>query len=236
MSALEVLERQLHSKLKPRDMIDEETIPILRDHKIKFYENELRLNVNRKYKISFYKGVQFVNEALCLLVMMISVVLKSNIFSLIYLIFIYKFVVSDSKASLLVRMTVYISVTLLIQYMLFILNLTAHNSPAPFPEQFEGYPINSSPEDLSIKYFFPFFFKFDVLRDLRLSYLIGIGVETAQVKNLLLDFLNLYLVSMYVLNNRNPILIKIVKKIFWTFPSKFEDKDKWNRLDPIVKH
>ena len=83
---------------------------------------------------------------------------------------------------------------------------------------------------------FPFFFKFDVLRHLRLSYLIGIGVETAQVKNLLLGFLNLYLVSMYVLNNRNPILIKIVKKIFWTFPSKCEDKDKWNRLDPIVKH
>ena len=73
------------------------------------------------------------------------------------------------------------------------------------------------------------------MRDLRLSYLIGIGVETAQVKNLLLDFLNLYLVSMYVLNNRNPILIKIVKKIFWSFPSKYEDKEKWNRLDPIVK-
>lgn len=159
--------------------IDDESVPILRDHKIKFYENQLRLNINRKYKISFYKGVQFVNEALCLLIMMVSVVLKSNIFSLVYLIFIYKFVISQSKAKLLVRMTVYISVTLLVQYLLFMLNLTAHNSPAPFPQQFEGYPVNNEPEDLSIQYLFPLFFKFEVFRDLRLSYLIGIGVETA---------------------------------------------------------
>ena len=48
--ALDILERQLHSKIKHRNMIDEESIPILRDHKIKFYENELRLNINRKYK------------------------------------------------------------------------------------------------------------------------------------------------------------------------------------------
>jgi hypothetical protein len=88
---------------------------------------------------------------------------------------------------------------------------------------------------MTIRFLFPFFFRFEVFRDLRLSYLLGIGVETAQVQNILLDFLNLYLVSMYVFNNRNPILIKVVKKIFWRFPSKFEDKEKWNRLEPIVK-
>ena len=113
--------------------IDDESVPILRDHKIKFYENELKQNIDRKYKISFYKGVQFFNEALCLLILMISVVLKSNIFSLVYLIFIYKFLISQSKASLLVRMVVYISITLIIQYLLYVLNLTAHNSPAPYP-------------------------------------------------------------------------------------------------------
>ena len=79
------------------------------------------------------------------------------------------------------------------------------------------------------------FFRFEVFRDLELSYLLGFGVESSQVQNLLLDFLNLYLVSMYVFNNRNPVLIKIVKKIFWRFPSKFEGKEKWNRLEPLVK-
>jgi hypothetical protein len=65
--------------------------------------------------------------------MMISVVLKSNIFSLVYLIFIYKFLISQSRASLLVRMVIYISITLILQYVLFMINLNAHISPAPYP-------------------------------------------------------------------------------------------------------
>lgn len=76
-------------------------------------------------------------------------------------------------------MTVYISITLLIQYTVFVLNLTAHNSPAPFPSQFTGYPINKDPENLHVQYMFPLFFRYDIFRNLRFSYFLGIGIETA---------------------------------------------------------
>ena len=68
-----------------------------------------------------------------------------------------------------------------------------------------------------------------------MAYLIGIGVEKIQVSNLLLDFLNLYLVSVYVLHYRNPLLVKTVEKIFWSFPAAYENCSKWNRLTERVK-
>ena len=68
-----------------------------------------------------------------------------------------------------------------------------------------------------------------------MAYLVGIGVEKIQVNNLLLDFLNLYLVSMYILHYRNPLLVKTVEKIFWSFPSVFDPKSKWDRLTERVK-
>jgi len=211
-------------------------VPILRDHKIRFYESILKQGVERKYKISFYKGVQMVFETLTLLILMISVVLKSNVFSIFYLIFMLKYFFSRQKVRLLVRMVIYIAVTFFIQYAMFVANLTAHTSPAPFPLQFDGYPANKNPENLDVKYRFPLFFKFEVLRDLKMAYLVGIGVEKIQVSNLLLDFLNLYLVSMYILHYRNPLLVKSVEKIFWSFPAAFDNSNKWNRLTEKVKH
>jgi len=115
--------------------------------------------------------------------------------------------------------------------MLFMFNLTDAVSPAAFPEQFAGYPRNAAhPDDLTIKYMIPFFFQFDVFRDLRLSYLIGIGIDKTQVENLLLDFLNLYLVSMYVFHFRNPLLMKQMQKVFWVFPHPSDKPERWDRL------
>jgi len=62
----------------------------------------------------------------------------------------------------------------------------------------------------------------------------GIGIEVDQVENLFLDFFNLYLVSMYILHYRNPVLVRNMKKVFWVFPSRFDSQDKWARLDPDV--
>jgi hypothetical protein len=45
----------------------------------------------------------------------------------------------------------------------------------------------------------------------------------------------MYIISMYILNYRNPILVKSMRKVFWRFPSKFEDPEKWDRLDHLVK-
>jgi len=41
--------------------------------------------------------MQFLCEAIIMLLLMVSITVKANIYSLIYLIFIYKFVVTKSK-------------------------------------------------------------------------------------------------------------------------------------------
>ena len=95
-----------------------------------------------------------------------------------------------------------------------------------------------------IKYPLPLFFHYSskatgkliyTFRDLRLGYLLGIGIEQGQLQNLFVDFFNLFLVSMYILNFRHPLLVKSVKKIFWQFPSANDDIDMWKRLDDDVK-
>jgi len=51
----------------------------------------------------------------------------------------------------------------------------------------------------------------------------------------LIDFVNLYCISMYILTFRNPILRKSMKKVFWQFPTS-QDMDKWSRLtQPVQK-
>ena len=95
-------------------------------------------------------------ETIILLILMVSIVLKANIFSIIYLIFILRYVTSRAKTHLLVRMAMYVSVCLACQYFLFMLNLTDHTSPAPFPAQLvRVFPlvqptawINASPIDV----------------------------------------------------------------------------------------
>jgi len=61
----------------------------------------------------------------------------------------------------------------------------------------------------------PFFFHFKIFRFLEIDYLLGIGIDKDQIQSLMLDFLNLYIVTMYVLIYRNPILVKRMKKDFW---------------------
>ena len=68
-----------------------------------------------------------------------------------------------------------------------------------------------------------------------MTYLVGIGFEKSHIFNILLDFFNLYIVSMYILHYRNPILVKSMQKLFWRFPSKYEDEEKWDRIDPLVR-
>lgn len=73
----------------------------------------------------------------------------------------------------------------------------------------EGYP-------------FPVMFQFTGLigkkHFLKVAYFLGIGVDSSQLENIMLDFFNLYFVSMYVLYFRNPIFDKTMKKVFWKLP------------------
>jgi len=70
---------------------------------------------------------------------------------------------------------------------------------------------------------------------LKIAYFLGIGIDSSQLENLMLDFFNLYLVSMYILYFRNPIFDKSMKKVFWKFPLPTDDPQQWNRVDEDVK-
>lgn len=63
----------------------------------------------------------------------------------------------------------------------------------------------------------------------------GVGLTKDQINNLLLDFINLYLVCMYILNYRNPLLVKSMRKVFWCFPDSLSAAEEWKRLDPLVQ-
>jgi hypothetical protein len=76
---------------------DLESIPLLKDYKLRRMHAYLKESVDRKYKISFFKGAQMAYESVILLVLMISVIMKANIFSIIYLLFIFKFLMSRAK-------------------------------------------------------------------------------------------------------------------------------------------
>lgn len=129
---------------------DYETVPALRDYKIGWLETILKQAVDRKYKISLAKGAQIVFEVIMIMLLMTSLVLKSNSISFVYLIFVIKSVMTNRKSALLVRINIYSSIFLAIQYALYVLNLTQNTSPAPFPKGFDSYPENPDPNDLSI--------------------------------------------------------------------------------------
>lgn len=151
------------------------------------------------------------------------------------MIFVLKWFTSDSKARVIARMSIYISLSLALQYGLFLFNLTASTSPQPFPFLIEHYPHLYNNEDFkNIPYGIPFFYKYSMFRDLNISYFLGVGVSINQIKNLVLDFIILVMSSMYMVNFRNPLFFPRMRKVFWTFPSEYDSSDKWKRLDPKV--
>jgi hypothetical protein len=99
---------------KNRCEVDSETIPVLKEYKLNQMRIFLQEAVDRKYKISFCKGVQLALESLIVFILMVSVVMKANIFSLIYLIFVFKFLLSREKVMLLVRLVQYMAILFVI--------------------------------------------------------------------------------------------------------------------------
>ena len=97
--------------------------------------------VNRKYKISFAKGIQLLLEAAIILNVMMAMIVKANLISVMSLVFVFKFCLSNSKTELLIRMNTYQTVLFVIQYAIYLLNLTGKTSPQPFPEGFSSFPL-----------------------------------------------------------------------------------------------
>jgi hypothetical protein len=86
---------------------------------------------------------------------------------------------------------------------------------------------------------FPIIFRFEAFLGkkhfLEMAYFLGIGINSVQLENLMLDFFNLYLVSMYILYFRNPIFEKDMKKVFWKYPLPSDTPKEWNRVEDSVK-
>lgn len=149
-------------------------------------------------------------ESLMLLLILVSILLKANAWSFVYMLFVLYAAISRDKTQVLLKANLYISFFLIIQYLLFLSNLTASTSPAPFPQGFYAYPKNNDdPSNMETRFIVPVFFQYDFFRNnLRLCYALGIGIDSHQIRNILVDFLINYLISMYILNSKNPILQK----------------------------
>jgi len=167
--------------LKQRDegeQIDLETIPVLRDFKIKQLKKILKDAVDMKYKISLSKGFMMFVECFIILNLMISLVLKANVFSLLYLIFIFRFATIQNKTSLLIKLNMYLTLSICVQYLLYLCNLNGHTSPKVFPTGYENYPKGKLQPDGAPILAIPVFFHVKILREnLLLDYLLGIGLE-----------------------------------------------------------
>jgi len=147
---------------------------------------------------------------------MSSLILKSNLISLVYLLFVlkYSFTSPDNKANVIVKINTYVAILLFLQYLVYVLNLTSKTSPVKFPDGFSSYPkIRSGEHDI------PLFFQYDFFKDLKFCYLLGIGVDVEQLRTLVNDFVCLYFATMYIMHHRNPLLSKSMQKVFWQFPS-----------------
>ena len=94
---IDKLKNEINTIREKDDFIDYETIDVLKKHKINRFETILRDQVNVKYKISFFKGIQMVLETAVLLVLMLSVCKKANVFSIFYLFFIIRYLTSQAK-------------------------------------------------------------------------------------------------------------------------------------------
>lgn len=126
-----------------------EEIDFLKKFKIESLEKILKNAITTKYKISYYKGAIFVCEAMVMITLMISIALKSNVFSLVYLFFVIKYPFCEVKHHLFVRLCFYLSISLSLQYALYWLNLTSYTEleSYKFPKEFKGYPFKQLEDD-----------------------------------------------------------------------------------------
>lgn len=123
-------------------------------------------------------------ESAIIFLLMVSIVVKANLVSMIFLIFIFKFAVTRSKTELLVRANTYSALLFMVQYTVYLMNLTAKTSPQEFPIGFAKYPMhkpnkNGDKTEMNLEFPVPWFFHYDYFKkyDLKLAYLLGIGID-----------------------------------------------------------
>jgi hypothetical protein len=83
--------------------------------------------------MSFNKGMKMLFEAIILLIMMLSVILKANVFSIFYLLFIAKYILTGNKLFLMVDIIKYSVLFAVFQYAIVLLNLNDGSAAQRFP-------------------------------------------------------------------------------------------------------
>lgn len=109
----------------PESGYDYESVPVLREFKAEQLRKIVQTNVERKYKISLSKGMQLFVESLVFTMLMISLMLKANVVSVIFLLFIIRFAFTQSKSEVLQRATIYLCFLFVLMYFLYLINLTS---------------------------------------------------------------------------------------------------------------
>lgn len=173
-------------------------------------KNELKDMVDRKYAYEFIFGVKKVVEQCTLLLLLTSVVLKCNIISLFYLIPVIVYLRSRVKVYAMMNQSYFLSVGIVIQYGLYLLNLTSVSAYTPFPDA--PYPSAEVPSGI---YNIPVFYKLAWGRDMINAYFFALGVEQTTLKNLWLDVFNLIVVNCYLFYYRNPVLQRTAASYTW---------------------
>lgn len=88
--------------------------------------------------------MQLFVESLVFTMLMISLMLKANVVSVIFLLFIIRFAFTQSKSEVLQRATIYLCFLFVLMYFLYLINLTSKSqvqSFPSFPRGLKNYPV-----------------------------------------------------------------------------------------------
>lgn len=86
-------------------------------------------------------------EAFILCLLMISLMLKANFVSMIFLVFIWRFAFSRWKSEVLVRANTYFCILFMLMYFIYLTNLTAKSQIQEFPQGLKNYPVTNKTDD-----------------------------------------------------------------------------------------
>ena len=144
--------------------------------------------VRRKYWISIQKGLKVFLEDLAQLFILLSGVYKCSIFSNLIMLFLIVYLIKRKVKIFLILVYAFGILTVL-QYGLFVSNLTSETNPMVFPSPFNPYPNENEPFS---KYLIPWytdvsFFNQDVQVDLYFA----IGISDSKLNGLWFDFVSL---------------------------------------------
>jgi hypothetical protein len=171
--------------------------------KLQKLKSNIVTGIKRKYTIQMRSAMKLVLEQLSLLFLLLSCCAKSNIISFIYLFIVLIFLRIQDKTKGMLYMAIIIGISLCLEYILMVTNLTSLNSPMPFPYHFSPYPTAVHTKEI---YAVPWFLKYDFLKNnLEWTMYLGINIEYASINDIWFDFFNLLLLSVYFFSYGNPI-------------------------------